>query len=407
MAENRSLSRRGFVKGVAATGAAFGLSIGAAVALRAEGKARSPRRPEVVAIYCPLWHRYDHMDAWHGYGWREWELLKSAPPRFPGHRQPLRPSWGFFDESDPEWSRREIDLAADHNIDVFLFDWYWYSGVRLMEETLENGFLKAPNRSRLKFALMWANHDWTDYFPAPYDKPRNIWLPSRHSPADLTRVIDYCIEHYFREANYWTVEGRLFFSIFTPESLVDQLGGAAKTKSLLAALDRKLAKAKLPPIHWNAMTWTPEWVAKFRDAGFQSTTTYNITSTEKPAPNLVQEYDDLISAHVKAWKEMAETSLPHCPVVTMGWDATPRCEHQVPFPFAKRKYPYCQLVVGNNPERFERLCKLAADFIGNDRKHPPAVFVNAWNEWAEGSYLLPEEKYGTAYLQVLQQVFGR
>ena len=216
MAENRSLSCRGFVKGVAATGAAFGLSIGAAVALRAEGKARSPCRPEVVAIYCPLWHRYDHMDAWHGYGWREWELLKSAPPRFPGHRQPLRPSWGFFDESDPEWSRREIDLAADHNIDVFLFDWYWYSGVRLMEETLENGFLKAPNRSRLKFALMWANHDWTDYFPAPYDKPRNIWLPLRHSPADLTRVIDYCIEHYFREANYWTVEGRLFLQHFYP-----------------------------------------------------------------------------------------------------------------------------------------------------------------------------------------------
>ena len=86
----------------------------------------------------------------------------------------------------------------------------------------------------------------------------------------------------------------------------------------------------------------------------------------------------------------------------LGRDATLRTSGAVPL--RQRKYPYCQLVVGNNPERFERLCKLAADFIGNDRKHPPAVFVNAWNEWAEGFYLLPEEKYGTAYLQVLQQV---
>jgi hypothetical protein len=83
---------------------------------------------------------------------------QDSPPRFPGHHQPLRPSWGCFDESDPECSRREIDLGAHHGIDVFLFDWYWYSGVRLMEEALEKGFLKAPNRGRITFALMWANH---------------------------------------------------------------------------------------------------------------------------------------------------------------------------------------------------------------------------------------------------------
>ena len=106
--------------------------------------------------------------------------VRAAP--FSGHHQPKRPSWGYFDESDPKWSRQEIDLAADHGIDAFLFDWYWYSGVRLMEEALENGFLKAPNRSRLKFALMWANHDWGEYFPAPYDKPLNSWLPCAIRP---------------------------------------------------------------------------------------------------------------------------------------------------------------------------------------------------------------------------------
>ena len=253
MSEDNSLGRRDFLRGAAATGAALGLPMLAPSMFGAEGQTASRRRAEVAAIYCPLWHRYDHMDAWKGYGWCEWELVKSAPPRFPGHCQPLRPSWGFFDESDPKWSQREIDLAADHGIDVFLFDWYWYSGVRLMEEPLENGFLKAPNRSRLKFALMWANHDWNDVFPYPYNKPLHNWLPARHSPADLARVIEYCIDRYFRQPNYWTVEGRLFFSVFRPETFIAQLGGAAKTKSLLAAIDLRLAReAAGDPLEWHA-----------------------------------------------------------------------------------------------------------------------------------------------------------
>ena len=77
------------------------------------------RRPEVIVVYYPHWHSYDHGSAWKGEGWTEWEGVKAAVPRFPGHEQPLRPTWGYFDESDPQWSAREIDLAADHGIDVF------------------------------------------------------------------------------------------------------------------------------------------------------------------------------------------------------------------------------------------------------------------------------------------------
>ncbi len=361
----------------------------------------------MVAIYCPLWHRYDHMDAWKGYGWCEWELMKAARSRFAGHRQPLRPAWGFFDESDPKWSHREIDLAADHDIDVFLFDWYWYSGVRLMEEALERGFLKASNRRRMKFALMWANHDWVDCFPAPYDKPSNLWLPMRHSPADLLRAIDYCIEHYFRQPNYWTVDGRLFYSVFQPDRFIGQLGGPVQTRALLAEIDGKLRKTGLPTMHWNAMTWNARSVARYREAGFRTTTMYNMTNTRKTSANLTQEYEDLLPAHAKAWRAMAATALPHCPVVTMGCDATPRCEPNVPFPFAKPHYPYMHVVLGNTPERFGRLAKAASEFVAGDPKRPPAILVNAWNEWTEGSFLLPEERYGTAYLKAMKETLGR
>jgi hypothetical protein len=394
------VGRREFLAGAAA----------AAVAPRlASGHADGPavRRPEVAAIYCPLWHRYDHMDAWHGPGWTEWELLKTAPPRFPGHRQPLVPSWGHFDESDPQWTAREIDLAADHGIDVFLFDWYWYSGVRLMEETLERGFLGAANNRRLKFALMWANHDWADYFPAPYDKPWNSWLPQRHSADDLARVVEYGIEHYFRQPNYWTVDGRLFFSIFAPKKLIAGLGGPAGCRAVLANLDQRLARAKLPPVHWNAMTLEARAAGELEEAGFASTTTYHIKNTGKTSAALTQDYEDLIQTHANIWQGMAGSALPYCPVVTMGWDVTPRCEHDVPWPFAKPKYPYEHVVLGNTPERFGRLCQQAADHAADERHRAFAVFINAWNEWTEGSYLLPEEHTGTAYLEALKVAFGR
>ena len=369
------------------------------------------RRPEIMAIYCPLWHNYPHASSWKGYGWCEWELVKSAVPRFPGHYQPLQPSWGFFDESDPAWAEREIQLASEHGIDVMLFDWYWYSGVRIMEEALENGFLRARNNKRLQFALMWANHDWADYFPAPFGKPWNMWLPSRHCPQDLEQVIDYCADHYFKRSNYWKVKNRLFFSIFQPVKFVDELGGASKVKRLLAKIDRRLRSKDLPPIHWNAMLWVPEPVAMLKEAGFHSTTSYNIVSGAV-SPDLLVNYESVMEAHQTLWHKMKKTSLPYLPTVTVGWDVTPRCEKDIKWPFppspltGNLDYPYVHVVCGNTPERFQELCENAKRHVEQEAPHAFAITVNAWNEWTEGSYLLPEKRTDLAYLEAIQKTFG-
>jgi hypothetical protein len=369
-------------------------------------------RPEVVAIYCPLWHNYDHASSWKGEGWCEWELLKTAVSRFDGHYQPYRPTWGYFDESDSKWSAKEIALAADHGIDVFLVDWYWYSGVRIMEEALERGLLQARNRDRIQFALMWANHNWADYFPPPFGQKWNSWLPSRHSPRDWDRVMQYCLERYFCQPNYWTPEGSLFFSVFEPLRLVRELGGAKAFKKILSETNRRLARAKLPPLHLNAMLWGPEAADELREAGFASTTNYNITSSGKVSAELTERYEDVIDAHRQKWGRMAGASLPYCPVITMGWDVTPRCEKTVPWPFppsplsGNRDYPYGPVVVGNTPELFSELCEHGLQHCRETHPVPYAVCVNAWNEWTEGSFLLPEQRHGTAYLESLRRTFG-
>jgi hypothetical protein len=372
----------------------------------------SAARPEVVAVYYPHWHSYDHGSSWKGEGWTEWEGMKAAVPRFPGHHQPLIPSWGCFDESDPKWVAREIDLAADHGIDVFLYDWYWYSGVKNMEEALEKGFLKAPNRSRMKFALMWANHDRRDQFCPVFGEPRTVWLPSRHSPQDLARVVDYGIGHYFREPNYWRVGGRLFFSIFESAKFVEQLGGPAKTRALFEEMDARLRAAGLPPMHWNAMTASAALVPVLKEAGFLSTSRYNINTAGKAKADGTEAYEDVMQAHREHWTRMLETPLVNLPVVTRGWDVTPRCLSTVPWPFpmspktGRPEYPYVPVVTGSTAERFETLLRESLECVRHDPRGPFAVLLYAWNEWTEGGYLLPEEKEGTAHLEAVRRVFG-
>ncbi|GAA4442229.1 glycoside hydrolase family 99-like domain-containing protein [Ravibacter arvi] len=374
----------------------------------ANSQKSSAARPEVAVVYYPHWHTYKHGNAWKGENWTEWQEMADAIPRFPGHEQPKVSSWGPFDESDPGWVEKEIDLAADHGIDVFLYDWYWYSGVKNMEEALENGFLKAKNRSRMKFALMWANHDRRDQFYPEYGVPRNIWLYSRHTEKDLIDVVNYGIKTYFKEPIYWRVNGELFFSIFETKKFIDQLGGPARTKEIFENIDRLLAEHGLPKMHWSGMVPNTEVAQMAEKAGFKSTSKYNISSSNKMSPDLTVNYSDLIDEHTSFWKSItADTRLPHMPVVTMGWDPTPRCRLDVPWPFKKIEYPYTQVVIGNTPEKFRELLGKSKRQVETDKsKHLNAILINAWNEWTEGAYLLPEKRTGTQYLEAIKNVYG-
>ncbi|MBZ0289494.1 MAG: glycoside hydrolase family 99-like domain-containing protein, partial [Anaerolineae bacterium] len=120
---------------------------------------------QIGAYYFPNYHVDPRNERLYGSGWTEWELLRWARSRFPGHRQPRVPAWGYEDEADPQVFAHKIAAAADHGLTHFLFDWYWYDDGPFLNRCLEEGYLKAGNRERLQFALMWANHNWVDLFP--------------------------------------------------------------------------------------------------------------------------------------------------------------------------------------------------------------------------------------------------
>ena len=149
--------------------------------------ATAGRRITVASYYFGNYHPGDPRNAKNkGQAWSEWELVKAAKPRFPGHQQPNVPLWGYADESDPKVMEQKIAAAADHGIDAFIFDWYYYNDGPFLDRPIDIGFLKARNNARLKFAFMWANHDWLEI--QPYKRGTRPEAPlSRHRDAGELR----------------------------------------------------------------------------------------------------------------------------------------------------------------------------------------------------------------------------
>jgi hypothetical protein len=374
---------------------------------RAAATSPATTRPTVAAIYFPSWHADDHYSSWYGEGWNEWTLLRDNPERFPGHNR-IKPAsdWGYFDEADPKWMARQIDLAAEYGVDVFIFDWYWYSGVQILHRPVEEALPNTPNRDQIKYALMWADHTWVNYFPYPYDGPANWLLPIRHTPANFERVMRHCVDRHFNQPNYWRVDGGAYFSLFAPEEFIKQLGGPDKARAILDAAREQVRKAGLGEVHFAAFTGIPQSIADVKRAGFDSMTSYNVTTMSSgyqfPAQPF-EEFDHFADRHEEYWDNMDTGVMPYAPVVTVGWDVTPRWERDVPWPPLKNHYPYSPIVVNNTPEKFGDLVRRGLRQMEGSKLESPFLLINSWNEWTEGSTLLPNEKYANGYLEELKK----
>jgi hypothetical protein len=373
---------------------------------------------EIAAYYYPGYHPDPRNDTWHGQGWTEWELVKAAHPRYPGHRQPIVPAWGYFDESDPAWAAREIDLAADHGITSFIYDWYWWENGSFLSDGLERGFLGAANNTRLKFAIMWANHDWQNIHPAQAYGDAPMLTAGRVSRAAFDRATDYVIEHYFSRPNYLTIDSAPYFSIYEMGTLIRGLGGLDATREALDSFRARTRVAGFPDLHLNAVVWgvtvLPSEVKLSNPAqavqalGCASVTTYAWVHHYNPAATGFPRGSFADAAHHNelAWAEYtAKFPVPYYPNVSMGWDPSARTIQSDPY--EQRTYPWTAVLEGNTPDAYRAALQRAKAFLDSQSMQPKMLTLNAWNEWTEGSYLLPDNVHGTAYLEAIREVFGR
>jgi hypothetical protein len=335
----------------------------------------------------------------------EWEAIYKTKPKFEGHRQPRVPLWGYLDQSDPKTQEKCINTALKYGVNTFIFDWYWYENKPFLEGVLNDGFLKAKNNEKMKFYIMWANHDATSYWdPNNPDKSKIYWQGAV-SREVFDGFIDHLVNDYFKKPNYYKIDGKPVFAIYEVSTFINGIGGEKQAKEALDALRKKCVDAGFPGLHLQAILWRklPEGLSgvpgdqtktqdnTIRYLGFESLTNYQWCHFV-PADQEYQSWGDKATAMYKEFG--ADFSIPYFPHVSTDWDPNSR--------FAEGSEP---CVTGNTPAKFEKFLRKAKDYVDAHPEQLPLITINSWNEWSEGSYLEPDTDFKYGFLEAVKKVF--
>ena len=339
-------------------------------------------------------------------GMGEWQSVRSAVKKYPGHQWPRRPLWGYVNEADPYVMEMEIEAAADHGVNVFIYDWYWYDRRPFLENCLNDGFLKAKNNGRMKFYLMWANHDAMSLWDKRNsdDAETVVWLGSQDR-AEFEKAMRRIIDKYFTQQNYYTIDGKPVFMIYDVPNLVKGLGGIDETRRAVDWLRETCVKAGLAGLHLQFTMWNERFTnvsgvdgakdvpaAKFDTLGFDSCSHYQYVHFT----DIDRNYEDVLPDVEKEWRRLDSTlPFPYFPHVSLGWDNNPRF-----LGFRPGVLKNC------TPENIEKALRMAKAYADGHPLQQPLITINSWNEWTETSYLEPDDLYGYAYLQAIRRVFA-
>jgi lipopolysaccharide biosynthesis protein len=354
-----------------------------------------PEAPTFVAFYLPQFHPFRENDEWWGKGFTEWTNVTKAVPQFVGHYQPRLPlDLGFYDLRSPDVMREQVALAKLYGIGAFCFHYYWFDGKRLLDKPIENYLADGGETLTLPFCLCWANENWTRRWDGAES---DILMKQSHSLEDHARVFDDLCR-YFKDPRYLTQDGKPIIVVYRP-GIIDRLD------TMVDIWRRAATAAGFPGIHLVATN-----SFGFDDSGsigFDAIVEFpphNVNVSDKREwldwhnpghEGNVYSYKDVVDFCVDRLKDIDATARAkaYYPTVMTGWDNEARK------PGRGHVFHDC------TPTLFHQWLRSASEFAS--RNHSAGnglVFINAWNEWAEGTYLEPDRKFGHAYLWAARAV---
>jgi Glycosyltransferase WbsX len=352
-----------------------------------EDQHKTDHLPLRLAFYLPQFHQTPENDAWHGAGFTEWSVVAQSRPLFPGHFQPRLPGeLGFYDLRLPETRELQARLARSHGISGFCYYHYWFKGRRMLErpfrEVLRSGKPDFP------FCLCWANESWYRRWQGSADE---LVIEQDFDEEDDVEHIRWMIEA-FRDERYIRVKGRPLLTIYRPQDLPEP-------KRTVEIWSEECAKAGVPP-PWLVGFETRGNVVDPAEIGFDASAEFVphgvndlLTTMDLPAlcdpSNTVFDYSQVASAYASR----PEPSWTRYPCVATGWDNTPR-----------RRNGEALILLGSTPDRYRVWLERAMQGQLHSQGEDGVVFVNAWNEWAEGAHLEPDAQNGRAYLEATRDV---
>lgn len=354
---------------------------------------------KIIAFYLPQFHRFPENDKWWGEGFTEWTNTRAAKPLYYGHYQPRTPyRKNYYDLSNPQILLEQMKLAKKYGLSGFCFYHYWFNGKKLMEKPVEA--VLNCEKAVLPYCLAWANEPWTRKWNGDKGDKEVLIGQSYGGREDWEKHFEY-LYPFFCDKNYLTCDGKPVFLIYRAESIKD-------CEKMLEFWQNKAVEGGLKGIYYIKMR------TYFGDSktskGFQATADLEPVATFKNYINknpirlsskifkyipILRKYALPIIDYVKFNDFMVKQKRPakrkNYYGCFVGWDNTARrgrnasgiFENSTPGNF----YKYLSI-------QYKKSIELDNEFL----------FINAWNEWAEGAYLEPDERYGYGYLKAVKRV---
>lgn len=338
----------------------------------------------VIAFYLPQFHPIPENDGWWGKGFTEWTNVKPAKPQFDGHYQPHVPDnlLGYYDLSDTGVMRKQIELAKQYGIEGFCFYTYWFTGHRLLETPVDN-YLADPSLD-LPFCICWANENWSRRWDG---LEKDILIEQHYSSDDDVNFIAH-MSKYLRDPRYIRINGRPLLVVYRPNLFPSMKDTAVRWRDWCR--NNNLGEIYIA------------YVQSFEnrdpaDYGLDAAIEFPPNNTSPPnITHSITPANDDFAAKVYDWRALVENSKGYKRQgyklfrgVNPSWDNT-----------ARRKNKGSILLHSSPCGYQEWLYNAIADtqqrFTEPDER---LVFINAWNEWAEGAHLEPDQRYGYAHLE--------
>jgi lipopolysaccharide biosynthesis protein len=357
-----------------------------------------------IAFHLPQFHPIPENDRWWGRGFTEWTNVARAKPLFSGHYQPHLPAdLGFYDLRLPEARAAQAELAASYRIHGFCYYHYWFNGHQVLERPVQE--IWQSGEPDFPFCLCWANENWTRRWDGLNDE---VLLEQRYTEQDDVAHIRSLIP-YFSDRRYIRIMDRPLFLVYRasrfpqPERTAEVWRREAERAGLkglfLVRVESHTETGDPQAIGFDfSVEFQPRWSA-FWDKRIPRRKWWHRrkfrTAESAFYDNFVYEYGDLARSAL----EEVPPAYPRIPCVCPGWDNSPRRKQGA------------NIFINSTPACYERWLREIVNRLTPDRKAEnqglispgSLVFINAWNEWAEGNHLEPCERWSHAYLEATRR----
>lgn len=370
---------------------------------------------KVIPVYLPQFHTIPENDEWWGKGFTEWVNVKNAKPLFEGHNQPRVPlNNNYYDLSNVETLKWQCKLAKEYGIYGFCMYHYWFNGHLLLEKPME--MLLAHPEIDIKYCISWANHDWTDGWKAQDRAPKVLIAHDFDDEKDWVNHFNYMLP-FFKDSRYMSEDNKPLMVIYVP-NLIRKLN---KMLDLWTQMAKEAGFDGLTYIYQSAASsFDSSWDRSKFDYGVEMNPGYanmffqtkhnigffpklmkysryikrllgihrSLAPQRKAKEVTKKDYDELWNNILRLRPLKQGPKMIPCAVT--DWDNTPR--HRM------NGYVYEGVTTKKFGCYFRQLVENTRKYYDTDM-----IFVFAWNEWAEGGYLEPDEKYKYGFLEGIKK----